>query len=98
MWRAFPHVLLIDATYNTNEYRIPFVQIVGVTSTSKSFVAAQAFILHEKKDNFKWVLERLKELLDDKSMEPCVIVIDCDMALMNACDIVFPAASKLFCR
>ena len=88
---------MIDATYKTNEYKLPFVQVVGVTSTNKSFCIAHAFISKEKTDNFVWVLERLKDLLQ-KCMDPRVIITDRDLALMNACDIVFPKASKLLCR
>nr|GEY09386.1 protein FAR1-related sequence 5-like [Tanacetum cinerariifolium] len=32
IWRAFPHVLIIDATYKTNIYKMPFVEIVGALS------------------------------------------------------------------
>ncbi|XP_038704732.1 uncharacterized protein LOC120000678 [Tripterygium wilfordii] len=32
--RAFPHVLLMDATYQTNRHGLPLLEIVGVTSTS----------------------------------------------------------------
>ncbi|XP_038688779.1 uncharacterized protein LOC119987944 [Tripterygium wilfordii] len=35
--RAFPNVLLMDATYQTNRYGLPLVEIVGVTSTSRLF-------------------------------------------------------------
>jgi histone-lysine N-methyltransferase SETD2 len=97
LWRAFPHVMLIDATYKTNEYRIPFVQIVGMTSTNQSFCIAHAFIVKEKTSNYTWVLERLKDLLEG-SMEPRVIVTDRDLALMSACASVFPDATKLLCR
>jgi hypothetical protein len=30
MWRAFPHLMLIDTTYKTNMYNISFVEFVGV--------------------------------------------------------------------
>ncbi|XP_076947264.1 uncharacterized protein LOC143619142 [Bidens hawaiensis] len=40
MWRAFPEVLMIDTTYNTNMYDWLLVQFIGVTSTSKSFCIA----------------------------------------------------------
>ncbi|XP_076910001.1 uncharacterized protein LOC143567473 [Bidens hawaiensis] len=36
MWRALPNLLLIDTTYNTKMYKWPFVQYIGVISTSKS--------------------------------------------------------------
>ena len=55
-WRAFPHVLMIDATYKTNVYRLPFVQVVGVTSTHKTFCIAHAFISKEREENFISVL------------------------------------------
>lgn len=96
-WRAFPHVLMIDATYKTNMYKLPFVQIVGVTSTHHTFCIAHAFVSKEKEENYHWVLERVKDMLD-KCMEPRVIITDRDLALMNACRKVFPHASRYLCR
>ena len=52
IWRAFPHVLIIDATYKTNQYNMPFVQIVGVTSTNKTFSIAFTFMHNEKTVNY----------------------------------------------
>ncbi|KAI3802564.1 hypothetical protein L1987_30701 [Smallanthus sonchifolius] len=97
MWRAFPHVLMIDATYKTNMYRLPFVQVVGVTSTHRSFCVAHAFISKEREENFVWVLLQIKAMLQ-KCMEPRVIVTDKDKALMNACDKIFLDCSKNLCR
>ncbi|XP_076949822.1 protein FAR1-RELATED SEQUENCE 5-like [Bidens hawaiensis] len=48
MWRAFQDFLLIDTTYNTNMYKWPFVQFVGVTSKLKSFCIAHAVIFREQ--------------------------------------------------
>ena len=97
MWCAFPHVLMIDATYNTNMYNMAFVQVVGMASTNQSFSIAHAFLSSEKIDNYIWLLERIRSMLD-KCMEPRVIVTDRDLALMNACDEVFPKAYKYLCR
>ncbi|XP_076940453.1 protein FAR-RED ELONGATED HYPOCOTYL 3-like [Bidens hawaiensis] len=97
MFRAFPHVLIIDTTYNTNEYKLPLVQIIGVTSTGKTITIALSFISKEKDDNFTWVLTRLKAMLH-KCMMPRVILTDRDLALMNACNVVFPDAAKLLCK
>ncbi|XP_022041444.1 protein FAR-RED ELONGATED HYPOCOTYL 3-like [Helianthus annuus] len=52
LWRTFPHVLLIYSTYKTNRYKMPLVQIIGVTSTYLSFCVAYAFIANEKEENF----------------------------------------------
>ncbi|XP_076909941.1 putative protein FAR1-RELATED SEQUENCE 10 [Bidens hawaiensis] len=97
MWRVFPDLLLIDTTYNTNMYKWSFVQFVGVTSTSKSFCIAHAVIFREQECNFTWALERLKDMLVD-CREPRVILTDRDQALMNACETVFPNATKNLCR
>ncbi|KAL4580522.1 hypothetical protein LXL04_016718 [Taraxacum kok-saghyz] len=96
IWCAFPHVLLIDATYKTNKYNMPFVEIVGVTSTNKTFSIALAFIMNEKKESYDWVLPCLRSTLEN-CMHPRVIVTDTDLALMNACR-VFPNAARLLCR
>ncbi|XP_076901075.1 protein FAR-RED IMPAIRED RESPONSE 1-like [Bidens hawaiensis] len=97
MWRAFPYLLLIDTTYNTNMYKRLFVQFVGVTSTSKTFCIAQAVIFREQLCNFTWPLGRLKDMLGD-CREPRVILTDKDQALMKSCDIVFLEAAKNLCR
>ncbi|XP_076955051.1 PKS-NRPS hybrid synthetase cheA-like [Bidens hawaiensis] len=97
IWRAFPHILIIDATYKTNKYNMPFVQIVGVTSTNNTFSIAFAFMHNEKTVNYTWVLNCLKLTLD-KCMLPRVIVTDRELALVNACKEVFPDAAQLLCR
>ncbi|XP_022004081.1 uncharacterized protein LOC110901572 [Helianthus annuus] len=65
MWRAFPHVMLIDATYKRNLYNMPFVQVVGMMSTGKSFCIAHAVICKERRGNYMWVLERIKSILHE---------------------------------
>ncbi|XP_076925418.1 protein FAR1-RELATED SEQUENCE 5-like [Bidens hawaiensis] len=97
MWRVFPHLLLIDTTYNTNMYKWPFVQYIGVKSTSKSFCIAHAVLLRERQTDFTWALGHLKGMLED-SIEPHVIVTDRDTALMNSRKQVFPNANGNLCR
>lgn len=97
-WRAFPHVLGIDATYNTNVYKMPYVQMVGVTSTGVSFLVASTFLSKEREDNFTWMLAQLKDSIADSRLEPTVIITDRDMALVKACETVFPKAKRNLCR
>ncbi|GJY45963.1 RNA-directed DNA polymerase, eukaryota [Tanacetum coccineum] len=97
IWHALSHVLIIDATYKTNVYNMPFVQIVGVTSTRKTFCIAFVFISEEKEENYKWAVEQLKWTLNE-CMHARVIVTDRELTLMNACEKVFPHANHLLCR
>nr|KAJ0225026.1 hypothetical protein LSAT_V11C100046460 [Lactuca sativa] len=73
IWRAFPHVLITDATYKTNKYNKPFVQIVGVTSTQKTFSVGFAFIHREKEANYTWVLNCLNSTLDTWHIEQNIL-------------------------
>ncbi|KAI8563231.1 hypothetical protein RHMOL_Rhmol03G0096200 [Rhododendron molle] len=97
MLRAFPRVLLMDCTYKTNRYRFPLLQIVGITSTERTFSVAFAFINREKEENYTWVLEKLKSMIDSDAL-PGVIVTDRELALVNAITRVVPTASHLLCR
>ncbi|KAI8542719.1 hypothetical protein RHMOL_Rhmol08G0161000 [Rhododendron molle] len=73
------------------------LEIVGVTSTELTFNAAFAFIESENEDNYTWVLDKLKGIMDVDAL-PNVIVTDRELALMNAIRSVFPDARNLLCR
>ncbi|XP_012828824.1 PREDICTED: protein FAR1-RELATED SEQUENCE 5-like [Erythranthe guttata] len=55
--RSFPYVLLMDCTYKTNRY--PLLEMVGVTSTNKTFSISFAYLQCEKADNYEWTLRTL---------------------------------------
>ncbi|KAL7233195.1 hypothetical protein ACSBR1_016929 [Camellia fascicularis] len=95
--RAFPKVLLMDCTYKTNRYRLPLLEIVGVTSTDMTFSVAFAYLQYEKEDNYTWALGLLRSVMDENTL-PSVIVTDKELALMNAICTVFPETTNLLCR
>ena len=97
LWRAFPWVIEIDSTYKTNIYNMPLVEIVGVTSTGKTFSLAYAFIVNEREANYQWVLRCLKSTLAD-SFAVRVVLTDRELALMRALKVVMPEAKQLLCR
>ncbi|XP_038688751.1 uncharacterized protein LOC119987917 [Tripterygium wilfordii] len=63
--RAFPHVLLMDATYKTNRFKMPLFEIVGVTSTNMTFCIGFVFLQSEKEDNYTWALNCLRSTMDE---------------------------------
>ncbi|MCI40449.1 protein FAR1-RELATED SEQUENCE 5-like, partial [Trifolium medium] len=80
-----------------NKYRLPLFEIVGSTSTGKTYSVAFAFLTKEKEDNFVWALPSFRGILrcqDDMK----VIVTNRDQTLMNAVNIVFPKCTPLLCR
>ncbi|KAH1265882.1 Protein FAR1-RELATED SEQUENCE 5 [Glycine max] len=51
-------VFLIDSTYKKNRYRLPLLDIVGVTPTRMTFSAGFAYLQGERVNNLVWALER----------------------------------------
>jgi MULE transposase domain len=49
MCHRFRHVFLMDCTYKTNCFGMPLMNIVGITSTSKTFNAGFAFMSAERR-------------------------------------------------
>ncbi|XP_074266996.1 protein FAR1-RELATED SEQUENCE 5-like [Silene latifolia] len=96
MFRSYYYVVLIDSTYKTNLYRLPLVEMVGVTPVGKSFVIVYALVTHESEDGYRWVLQKLKALLNDV-VQPNAIVTDCEQGLLNSIPTVFPDSSHLLC-
>ncbi|KAL4559413.1 hypothetical protein LXL04_031551 [Taraxacum kok-saghyz] len=97
LWHAFPYVMLMDATYKTNKYNMPLLEIVGVTPTNLTFCIAFVFMHQEKVFNYTWALNCLKSVVGSYVC-PQVIVTDRELALMKACKNVFPNAGHLLCR
>ena len=50
--RLYLDLLIIDATYNTNRFGIPLVNIIGMTCTNHSFLVGQAFITQEEEADY----------------------------------------------
>ena len=94
---AFCSVLIMDCTYKTNRYRLPLLEIVGVTSTNLTFSVAFVYLEAERVDNYTWAMEKLQSLMFFDRL-PNVIVTDRELALMNAVRLVFPTTTNLLCR
>ncbi|KAK9104797.1 hypothetical protein Scep_021641 [Stephania cephalantha] len=94
--RYFPHMLIVDCTYKTNRFKYPLLEIVGVTSTSMTFIAVHAFLAKEKMSDYEWALRQLRELLV-RWTRPGVILTGRDQALIRAVEEVFPSCTHLLC-
>ncbi|CAL5374942.1 unnamed protein product [Camellia sinensis] len=95
--RSFPLVLIKDCIHKTNRYGLPLLEIIGVTSTNMSFFVAFAYIQFEHVDNYIWVLNTLRSLMNDIAL-PELIVTDKKLALMNAIDRVLTTSRHFLCR
>ena len=94
--RCFPLVILMDCTYKTNRYRMPLLEVVGVTSTDMTFSVGFGFLSSESSNSYTWVLDILKVLLEGWPT-PKVFVTDRELGLLSAIKGVFPDSSSLLC-
>jgi hypothetical protein len=91
-------VLLVDSTYKTNRFNMPLFNIIGVTAINTSFFIGFCFLDAEDAESFEWVLERLRELYSELGIRyPTTIISDCDPALLQARELVFPGTNHLLC-
>nr|KAJ0221172.1 hypothetical protein LSAT_V11C200063420 [Lactuca sativa] len=75
-----------------HRYNMPFLEIVGVTSTNTTFFIGFGFMDKEKESKYIWALNCLKAIINRYDSR-CVII-----ALMNVCEKVFPSAIHILCR
>jgi hypothetical protein len=86
-----PDILLLDCTYRTNKFDMPMLDALGVDCMSEQFTVFIAFLDDETETNFKYALDQFLGHIDPL-IRPAVIATDCEVALMNVIDNLFPPA------
>ncbi|MCL7046201.1 hypothetical protein MKW94_014784 [Papaver nudicaule] len=94
--QCFPTLVILDCTYKTNQWRMPLLHFVGVTSTNHTFTIAYCFMPGEKVEDYIWALKRLKDLYSDGCL-PSLFITDDDQQLQTGVAEVFPEAKNLLC-
>lgn len=94
--RQYSSVLLMDCTYKTNKFKMPLLNIVGITSFNTTFYSCFIFMKGEEKADYQWALTHVARLFDGIP-KPGVIVTDRELALMNALETTFPDSANLLC-
>lgn len=94
--RTYPWFIGMDSTYKTNRYKMPFLEITGMTPCNNNFMVAYAFMKDETEGSYRWVLERLR-LLVGNAVQPTVIVTDRELGLMRPISDIFPETQHLLC-
>lgn len=94
--RLYPEILIMDCTYKTNSFKMPLLDLAGVTADGKTFFIAFAWLTGESEGDFDWALGHVKTLyLPDR--QPTTILTDRSIACMNAVKTHFPSSPTLLC-
>ncbi|KAK9735247.1 hypothetical protein RND81_04G193500 [Saponaria officinalis] len=94
MYRSYKFVVGNDSTYNTNTYNFPLVEMIGMTPTNQNFDISYAIMEGESKEDYVWMLEKLRTLLPN-GVSPNVIVTDRELSLMDVIPLVFPCSRNI---
>ncbi|OMO74953.1 hypothetical protein CCACVL1_16386 [Corchorus capsularis] len=91
----FNDAVLFDTTYIKNEYKLPFVPIIGVNHHFQFLLLGCALLADETKSTYIWVLRAWLRAMGGQA--PKVILTDHDKALKEAVVEVFPNSRHCFC-
>ncbi|KAK9750798.1 hypothetical protein RND81_02G222600 [Saponaria officinalis] len=97
LFRAYPHVVLIDSTYKTNTY-MALVEDVGVKPAGSSFLISCVLIPSESEEGYTWLLRKLMDILECTGASPSVFVTDRELGLVLALRTLFLETPHLLCR
>ena len=73
---------MLDTTFNTNRYGLPFAPMLGVNNHGQTIVLACAFLSKETTESFIWMFEEFKKAMPGG--EPKMIITDQDAAMARA--------------
>ena len=97
-----PEVLLIDATYKTNQYNMPLLHFAGVypsnTRKGRTFSIGFCFLPDENEITYQWAVSELQKAVYGDRFTPTIIVTDNDASLRNALLTTWPSIPALLCR
>jgi len=97
-WKRSPFCIQLDATYNTNCYKMPLMSAVVVTPERTSMPILFGLLHSEQEVDFCWFMHRLKELQQRYTVStPDVFVTDFDQQLRTAVKTAFPDAQLQLC-
>ena len=63
LYERYPEVLLLDCTYKTNQFKMPLLNIIGITGLNTTFYVGFAFIRTEQEGDFTWILQQLLSVI-----------------------------------
>ncbi|KAH9152352.1 hypothetical protein AeRB84_005201 [Aphanomyces euteiches] len=90
-------IIMMDCTYKTNKFGMPLLNFIGVSGMNTTLHLAHCFMAGESPDDYTWALTTLKECLSSHAFpSPSVILVDRDLALLNALDTSFQMFLRCF--
>ncbi|SAM03616.1 hypothetical protein [Absidia glauca] len=97
MVKLYGSVLLMDCTYKTNRFKMPLLEVVGITGSWKTFFCCFVFLAAETQHDYEWAMQAISTKLYDGLSPPITIATDRDPGLMGAIGRIFPTTNNIIC-
>lgn len=98
--RKFKEVISLDATYGTNNNKMPLINIVGVsnlgTDKLRNILVASAVVINERTESYQWVMQTMRSTIWPKG-DVGLFITDNERALINAIEYTFPDSRHILC-
>ncbi|XP_021719125.1 protein FAR1-RELATED SEQUENCE 8-like [Chenopodium quinoa] len=92
----FGDLVCMDATYLTNEFDLPFVNVVGVNHHGQSTLLGCAQVSHEDTDTYSWFIRQWLACM--RNNPPNAILTDQAAAIRKALSLEMPTAHHRWCK
>ncbi|POW06884.1 hypothetical protein PSHT_10164 [Puccinia striiformis] len=91
------HIALLDATYQTNQYKLPLVHVVGQAASNQLFTIGFCFLTYEDEENYLWAVTNFKKHIWRPQRTPKVFVTDHNATLRKTWATTFPESQDNLC-
>jgi MULE transposase domain len=82
---AAGHLLVVDATFNTNRQRLPLMTATSITNEAKTFPVAFSFIPGETTEAYTFFFQSLRDnIFIGNIPEPAIILTDAAAGMLSA--------------
>jgi hypothetical protein len=92
---VFGDVVVFDSTYRVNRYNLPFVPFIGVGHHRTTVVFGCDVLSDETVSSYIWLLNAFLKAMQHQ--QPCSLIIDGDVAMAKAIEIVMPLVDHRLC-
>jgi hypothetical protein len=96
--KEHPDVIMLDCTYKTNKFNMPFLHIVGITSMNTTYDIAYCLLPNEEEVSYNFAITGLRLLLETEAeRSPRIFITDHEIALKNSLKAHFPEVPQRAC-
>jgi hypothetical protein len=92
-------LIFFDSTYKTNRYRMPLLNIGGVSGNHETLSFAICFLSSEETADYNWAMQQLVDIMQKHHIPvPSCVITDREIALMTAFESSFPLSKHMLCQ